>query len=197
MALDHLGAVIDAVVREPPKRLKAHFTVLRTALECGARVCWLLEPDSSNERKLRAIRYRFENLEEQRKAINDVSGTHIVGETEEGRQRSLLAIERERPVLRERAMALGAGRLVKPPDTLSLIKGMVDTNTMEGTGFIQLWRTGSASVHGHYWADDMHDDPGSFDFEWFQPAIQGAMLFINKAMILRHRRASTRTNPYG
>ena len=62
MALDHLGAVVDAVVAGPPKRLNAHFTVLRTALICGTRVCWLLEPASSNVRQLRAIRYRYENL---------------------------------------------------------------------------------------------------------------------------------------
>jgi hypothetical protein len=191
MALDHLGSVVDAVVREPPKRLKAYFTVLRTALECGARVCWLLESDSSDERRLRGVQYRFQNLEEQRKAITGLSGTHIFGETEEARQQILVGIEAERAALTERALSLGAAMLTEPPNTLWMIRDLVDVNTFEGTSFIQLWRTGSASVHGHYWADEMRDNPRQFDHMWFQPAIQGAMLFINDAMKLYHSRATT------
>ncbi|SKG34608.1 Uncharacterised protein [Mycobacteroides abscessus subsp. bolletii] len=76
----------------------------------------------------------------------------------------------------------------KPPDTLSLIRNHVDVNTLVGTGFVQLWRTGSASAHGHYWADEMRENPGQFDHSWFQPAIEGAMLMINDASKLHHRR---------
>jgi hypothetical protein len=190
MALDHLGSVLDAVVREPPKRLKAHFTTLRTALECGARACWLLEPDSSEERRLRATRYRFENVDEQRKAINDMSGTHIAGETEEQRQQILAGIVREEAALTGRALSLGARSLAKPPSTFDLIKRRMDANTFEQTAYLQLWRTGSASVHGHYWADQMRDNPGQFDHEWFQPALQGAFMFINEAMKLHHQRST-------
>lgn len=190
MALDHLGAVLDAVVREPPKRLKAHFSSLRTALECGARVCWLLEPDSSVERRLRATRYRFENVEQQRKAINDLSGTHIAGETEEQRQQVLAGLVAEEASLTERALLLGANNLAKPPSTFDLIKNRVDANTFERTAYLQLWRTGSASAHGHYWADQMRNNPGQFDHQWFQPALQGAFMFINDAMKLHHQRST-------
>lgn len=189
MALDHLGSVVDAVVREPPKRLKAHFTTLRTALECGARVCWLLGPDSSNERRLRALQYRLQNLEEQRKAITDLAGTHIVGETEEKREQILMWIQEQRTALTERALSLGAEKFATPPDTMSLLKDMVNTDTNEGTAFIQLWRTGSASAHGHYWADEMRENPGQFDHVWFQPAVQGAFLFINNALGLHQQRS--------
>lgn len=192
MALDHLGSVVDAVVREPPKRLKAHFTTLRTALECGARVCWLLEPDSSIERRLRATRYRFENVDEQRKAINDMSGTHIAPEIKEQRQQILAGLGQEETALAERALSLGARNLAKPPSTFDLIKGRLDSNTFEQTAYLQLWRTGSAFVHGHYWADQMRPNPAKFDHEWFQPALQGAFMFVNDAMKLRHQRS---TNP--
>jgi hypothetical protein len=60
--------------------------------------------------------------------------------------------------------------------------------------YIQLWRTGSASVHGHYWADEMRDNPRQFDYQWFQPALQGAVMFINSAMKLRLQR-STKAEP--
>lgn len=193
MALDHLGAVLDAVVAAPPKRLKAHFTVLRTALLCGTRVRWLLEPDSSDLRRLRAIQYRFENLEEQRKAIQDLQGTPIVDETEEKRQQALETIKCHTAALTKVASSLGARKLTTPPDTVQLLKGMVDTDTDIRTSLIQLWRTGSASAHGHYWADDMRDNPATFDHVGFQPAIQGAMLMINDAMKLYHRRSNLRS----
>lgn len=189
MALDHLGGVVDAVAAGPPKRLKAHFTVLRTALLCGARACWLLEPDEPDERRLRAIQYRYENLEQQRKAIQDLEGTHIVGETEEARQQALAAIRAHTAVLADYATSLGATRLTEPPDTVRLLKSMMDTDTDAGTAFIQLWRTGSASAHGHYWADEMRDNPAQFDHMGFQPAIHGAWLIINDAMALYERRS--------
>ncbi len=50
--------------------------------------------------------------------------------------------------------------------------------------FVQLWRHGSASVHGHYWADEMRENPAMFDHEWFQTAIQGAWLFLQRAIEL-------------
>jgi hypothetical protein len=68
MALDHLGSVVDAMVNDDRMRHYAQFTTLRTTLECGARVRWLLESESSNERRLRGVQSRYENLEEQRKA---------------------------------------------------------------------------------------------------------------------------------
>lgn len=191
MALDHLGSVVDAVVSDQPMRHKAHFTTLRTVLECGARVRWLLDPDDSTQRRLRAVRYRWENLDEQRKAIKDLAGTHIVGEQEQARQQALAGMEAEEAALTARATELGADKLTKPPSTYDLLKGMVDINTYEGMGVIQLWRQGSASVHGHFWADQYRDNPGEFDFQWFYQALYGAMLFVNEAMTLHHRRSTT------
>ena len=72
---------------------------------------------------------------------------------------------------------------------------MVDLNTHEGTAFIQLWREGFASVHGHYWADDMRGNRGAFDVVLFHTAVQGAMLFINEAMTLHHQRRTTSSGP--
>lgn len=188
MALDHLGFVVDAVFSGPPKRLNAPFTALRTALECGARARWLLESDSPNERQLRAIKYRFENLEEQRKSIADMSGTHMVGEEDVARAQILAGIAAQTESLTARALALGAANLTQPPNTLDILKRVVDVNTSLGTAFIQLWRQGSASAHGHYWADDMRGNTGAFDIAWFHVALQGAMLFINEAMTLHDRR---------
>lgn len=191
MGLDHLGSVVDSMLAGDPKRLNAPFTALRTALMCGTRVCWLLEPDSSPDRQLRAIQYRFENLEEQRKALTDFADTHLTDEQDEGLADSLDAIEVRRQALAKRAIELGAVGLTKPPPTTQMLKDLVDLTTPEGTGMVQLWRTGSASAHGHYWADEIRNNRGAFDFEWFQPAIQGAFLMINDAMNRRHKRATS------
>lgn len=193
MALDHLGAVVDAVVAGPPKRLNAHFTVLRTALMSGARVCWLLESDSSNERQLRAIRYRYENLVEQRNAMTDFADTHLNDDQDTMLADSLAVIEIERQALAERALELGAKGLTKPTSTTQMLKDLVDLSTPEGTGMVHLWRTGSASAHGHYWADEMRENPAAFDHKWFQPAIQGTFLMVNNAMTMRHKRATGRS----
>lgn len=191
MALDHLGAVVDAVVTSPPKRFSAHFTVLRTGLICGTRACWLLEPNSSNERQLRAIRYRCENLAEQRTAMTDFADTHLTEDQGKVLSESLAIIEIERKALETRALELGAKGLTKPPKATRMLMDLVDRNTPEGTGMVQLWRTGSASAHGFHWADEMRDNPAAFDHKWFQPAIQGTFLMINRAMALRHQRATT------
>ncbi|CAA0096162.1 Uncharacterised protein [Mycolicibacterium vanbaalenii] len=193
MALDHLGFVVDAVWSGPPKRLNAPFSALRTALECGARARWLLEPDDARERRLRAVRYRYQNLEEMRKAITTMSGTHMVNEQDEARSQILAGVKAEKARLEKWASTFGADGLTEPPSTLDMLLSMVDVNTHAGTGFIQLWRQGSASVHGHYWVDDMRGNTGAFDVDWFHVSIQGAMLFINEAMNLHHIR-HTRTS---
>lgn len=188
MALDHLGFVVDSIWSGPPKRLNAPFSALRTALECGARARWLLEADSSNERRLRALRYRYQNLEEKRKAINAMSGSHMIDEEDDARAQILGQIAAEKTSLIEWASAFGADGLTEPPKTLNMLTSMVDVNTHFGTGVIQLWRQGSASVHGHYWVDDMRGNTGGFDVEWFQVSIQGATLFINDALKLHQQR---------
>ncbi len=187
-ALDHLGFVIDTVWTGPPKRLNAPFSALRTALECGARARWLLEAQCSTKRRLRGIRYRYQNLEEQRKAITAMSGTHMVDEQDEAREQILARVAAEKTDLTEWALRWGADKLTEPPSTLDMLTSMVDLNTDLGTGFIQLWRQGSASVHGHYWVDDMRGNTGAFDVDWFHVAVQGAMLFINDAITLHHQR---------
>ncbi|MCV7289406.1 hypothetical protein H7J87_29170 [Mycolicibacterium wolinskyi] len=50
-ALDHLGSVVDAMVRDEPMRHYAPFTSLRTALLASARARWMLAPDESRERQ--------------------------------------------------------------------------------------------------------------------------------------------------
>jgi hypothetical protein len=187
-ALDHLGFVVDAVWNGPPKRLNAPFSALRTALECGARARWLLEAESTNERRLRGIRYRFQNLEEKRKAISAMSGTHMIDEQDAARIQILAGLAAEKAGLAQWASTFGAAGLTEPPATLDMLKSMVDVNTDLGTAFIQLWRQGSASVHGHYWVDDMRGNVGAFDNDWFHVAIQGAILFINDAITLHHQR---------
>jgi len=193
MALDHLGAVVDTMVTGPLKRLNPHFTVLRTALVAGTRVCWLLDSDMSDERRLRAIQYRFENLEEQRVALTDFSDIPVADDQGETLAESLEIIAMERRELESRALELGVNKLSRPLSTTKMLKSLVDLTTPDGTGMMHLWRTGSASAHGHYWADDLRDNPATFNHEWFPPVIQGTCLMISRAMKLHHKRATRRS----
>ena len=69
---------------------------------------------------------------------------------------------------------------------------MIDPDSFEGTAIIQLWRQGSASVHGHFWADQLRENLRQFDDLWFHQALYGATMFINQAMKLHHQLASAR-----
>lgn len=117
--------------------------------------------------------------------ISMVSGSRIVS-------RSFAGLKAQRALLSARAAALGAPKLTKPPDTLSMLKGMVDMDAFYGTAIVPLWRQGSASVHGHFWTDQMRDNPREFDDLWFHNALYGATMFVNEAMTLHHQRATAR-----
>jgi hypothetical protein len=195
MALDHLGSVVDALETtletDRPMRHYAHSTTLRTALESSARVRWSLMSDSSAERQLRGLRVRYENLLEQRKAMNGLAGKHIRGEREQARKQIIAATDADIKVVTDRASALGANTLDGKFDTVSMLRGMVKANSFEGTAILQLWRTGSATAHGYFWADQLRDNPGQFDHVWFHSALYGATMFVNDAMKLYHQWATT------
>jgi hypothetical protein len=189
MALDHLGSVVDAVESGRPMRHYAPFTTLRTTLEASARVRWMLKPDLSVDRQVRGLCIRHANEVAQRRAIRGLAGRHLSGEEERALNLAVAAIDGEIEALEERANVLGASSLALL-DTVSMLLGMVDVNTSDGSGIIQLWRVGSASAHGYYWADQMRDNPGQFDHKGFHAALYGATIFLNEAMRLHHRRAT-------
>jgi hypothetical protein len=191
MALDHLGAVVDAMLSGNPMRHYAHFTTLRTALLSSARVRWLLEPVESTERRLRGVRIRYQNLDEQRKALRGQQSTEISGALEQQRVQLIGSMDGEETKLETRAVALGATQLTFPLDTVSMLKGMVDVNTWEGLATTQMWRTGSASAHGYFWTDQQRDDANHFDEMSFNGALYGATLFISEAMKIYDKRATT------
>jgi len=118
-----------------------------------------------------------------------VGSWHGIGK-ERARKQAVAAVRSEIEVLNDRAKVLGSNSLAKL-DTVSLLRGMVDVNTSYGSGIIQLWRVGSASAHGYYWADQMRDNPGQSDHQGFHTALYGATMFLNDAMMLHHRRATT------
>lgn len=193
-ALDHLGSVVDAMMNSfehsVPIRHYAHFTALRTTLMVSARVRWLLEPDEREERKRRCVRIRFQNLDEQQKAVNELEGTHLDDDDQDGRQKALDAMEAEKVALDAQAKALGAAGLSNPLDTVSMLRSQVDPNCWYGVGIRQLWRSGSAAAHGYSWRDMHRDQPGVFDEESFNMALYGGFLHLQEALKLYDQRAA-------
>ncbi|BCI78381.1 hypothetical protein MTY66_00060 [Mycolicibacterium sp. TY66] len=189
-ALDHLGAVVDAMESGKPIRHYAHFTTLRTVLLASTRVKWMLLPAKRSERQLRCVQIRFQNDDEQRKAIEELNGSQLDPAMVAARQKALATLAAEKSFLESRALALGAKSLAKPLDTVNIIKDLVDVNTWEGAGTGQLWRSGSAAAHGYHWTEMSAPNPGQFDEPQFNTALYAAFLMLKDAMALYESRAT-------
>jgi hypothetical protein len=192
-ALDHLGSVVDAMLSDNPIRHYAHFTTLRTALLASSRAQWTLTPDDSTERKLRSLQIRFQNVDEQRKATEAMGGTHLDAAMEQSRQKAIAALNAEVTSLEGHAGKLGAAKLPKPKDTVSMLQELVDANSWDGSAILTQWRTGSAAAHGYHWIDAQRANPGVFDELSFNGALYGAFLSVTAATTLFEKRASGHT----
>jgi hypothetical protein len=189
-AIDHLGSVVDAMMSGNPIRHYAHFTTLRTALLASSRVQWMLGPDDSVERQLRSIQIRFQNVDEQRKAVNGLAGTHLEPATEQARQKAIAALDAEVTSLEAHALAVGAAKLTTPKDTVSMLRDLVDVNSWDGSAIMNQWRTGSAAAHGYHWIDTYRTNPGVFDELSFNGALYGTFLSVTAATKVYDVRAS-------
>lgn len=192
-AIDHLGSVVDAI--DPPGRPIRHwapFTTLRTALLSAARVVWMLTPDCSADRKLRAAQIRYVNAEEQRKAINGFAAGPIDSALRQSHRRALASMDAELQALKAQIKVLDS-TVLRPPDTVGMLRGLVDMSTWEGIGTANLWRTGSAAAHGYHWTDTVRPSAGEFDEEWFNTAFYGAALMLWRAVTLYNQRAAAPT----
>lgn len=137
-AIDHLASVVDAI--DPlgrPIRHWAPFTILRTALLSAVRVVWMLTPDNSGDRKLRAAQIRYVNAEEQRKAINGFAYGPIDSAMRQAHQKALASMDGEMQALEAQINTLGS-TVLKPPDTVGMLRGLVDMSTWEGMGTANL-----------------------------------------------------------
>lgn len=196
-AIDHLGSVIDAMMnsygRGQPMRHYAHFTALRTTLLASTRVRWLLEPEKREERQLRCVQIRYQNLDEQRKAVRASGGTHLDDDQEQARQTAIASMDAYEVKLDARAKALGATGVKEPLNMVDMLSTQVDVNTWFGSGIRHLWRSGSATAHGYHWPDLFRTQPGVFDAESFNTALYGAWLQLQEALKLYEKRAAPPT----
>jgi hypothetical protein len=178
------------MLSQKPIRHYAHFTTLRTVLLASARVQWTLGPDESVQRQLRSIQIRYQNVDEQRKSVNGLAGTHLEPATEQARQRAIAALDSEVVSLEAHALALGAAKLTMPKDTVSMLRELVDANSWDGSAVLNQWRTGSAAAHGYHWIDTYRTNPGVFDEVSFNVALYSAFLSVTAATTLYEKRVS-------
>lgn len=188
-AIDHLGEVTDAIAAERPMRNWAHYSCMRTTLEVSTRVRWLLEPKARSERRLRCVRFTYQNEHQMMLSIKNLTGIHVSATLQQERQQILAAWPAVEAGLRAEAIALGAKDLKCPPKTGQLLADQWDLNTWEGTGIANLWRTGSAAAHGFPWPDAYRPNPGQLDEAAFDTALQGAYLTLVHAFDLYNTRA--------
>jgi hypothetical protein len=189
-AIDHLGSVVDAI--DPPGRPIRHwapYTALRTALLSASRVVWVLTPDDSDQRKLRAAQIRYINADEQRKAIDGFAYGPSDPALDQKRQQASASMSAEMASLEAQINALGSTAL-RPSDTVQMLRDLVDMSTWEGMGISNLWRTGSAAAHGYHWTDTTRTNPEEFDEQSFNLAFYGATLMVWRAFDLYNQRAA-------
>lgn len=189
-AIDHLGSVVDAIYPPGrPIRHWAHFTTLRTTLLSAARVIWMLTPEISTERSLRTAQIRYINAEEQLKAINEFTYGPMDSELRQKQQLAVDSMTAEMQTLAAQINALDS-KVMRPFDTVSMLRELVDTGTWEGMATANLWRTGSAAAHGYHWTDTVRANAGAFDEEWFNTSLYGAALMLRRAFDLYNLRAA-------
>ena len=78
------------------------------------------------------------------------------------------------------------------PDTVSMIRDLVEPNTDVGQGIRHLWRTGSAVAHGFHWANFVG---GEFDEQSFNMSLYGSMMMVKDALELYEKRATSHLGP--
>ncbi|GAB1811113.1 hypothetical protein MUNTM_01500 [Mycobacterium sp. MUNTM1] len=129
----------------------------------------------------------IKNLIEQRIAINELTGDQMSAELVAARDQSVALLKEKIQGLKEHALTLCPGEKLDMPDTVSLIRDLVDPDTYEGQGIRHLWRTGSAAAHGYHWANL---GGGEFDEQAFNMSLYGTMLMVKEALELYVNRAT-------
>jgi hypothetical protein len=197
-AIDHLGAVVDAMMNshthDQPMRHYAHLTTLRTTLLASTRVRWVIEPTERGERQLRALRCSFQNLVEQRKAVKASAGAHLDATQEQARLKAIASMDAYEVKLDARAKALGATGVTNPPNMVDMLSGHVASDTWLGAGVTYLWRSGSAAAHGYHWADLFRPQPGVFNLESFNSALYGGFIALKHTFELYEKRSAPPTS---
>jgi hypothetical protein len=189
-AIDHFGSVVDVMLSGKPIRHFAPFTTLRTALLASARVRWMLEPDKSEDRRLRCLQVCYQNLVEQRKAFNGFAGSHLDPAEEYSRADAITHLDAEIASLKSQGGALRVQTLTEPKDTVSILRDFADANTGWGSAIEGLWRMGSAAAHGYHWTQTGRSNPGEFDEQFFDLSCAGAFVFVTKAQERYDKRAA-------
>jgi hypothetical protein len=161
-------------------------------LLASARTIWLLEPSGRSTRQFRAARLELDNLTHQRRAINELLEGSMSGELRDSGNRAVAQLDRQIDELRKGAQRLCPGGNLSVPDTVSLIKALVEPNTDLGSGVRHLWRTGSAAAHGLHWANL---EAGEFDEQSFNMSLYASMMMVRSALELFEKRAANHFYP--
>lgn len=186
-AVDHLGLVVDAMEADIPFRHYGPLTTLRTALLVSSRIVWLLEPRRRTARQFRAARMELQNMIEQRKAINELTGDQMSAELVAARNQAVALLDEKIQNLEAHALTLCPGEKLDMPDAVSLIRDLVEPHSYVGQGIRHLWRTGSAVAHGYHWTNL---GGGQFDEQSFNMSLYGSMMLVKDALELYEKRAT-------
>lgn len=153
-AVEHLGFFFDAAVATQTTYPTAQLTILRTALLAGSHATWLLAPPQRLERRTRAARLSYQELQKQIAMIESPWGLTEAQEIARQKERVRTISRREELVrLAEAFGASGKGVREYVTDT-GIVKWAAQQVHAErdqevASGVLLLWRMGSGAAHAY------------------------------------------------
>ncbi|MGY6652810.1 hypothetical protein ACXIZN_11630 [Amycolatopsis sp. TRM77291] len=105
-AIEHLHTIRMLVVKAGALHARSPFTLMRSAIESGATVIWLLRPTLRNERILRRLQLRWADALDREGIINDL-GAPQNSTIEKSRQAILDVATRKKMTNDQRSLAIG------------------------------------------------------------------------------------------
>lgn len=152
---EHLDFAIDAMRATSTMYPTAYMTVARTAFAAAVNAVWVLAPSSRQERRLRALRLRADDLRAQVTSFRDMRMSE--GKATEARTGLLEQLRVRQTGLQRVATALGVEEDVtkmkfnqtKAIDWVAEHMHGVDDDLLIGATQA-IWRSGSAAAHAQY-----------------------------------------------
>lgn len=150
VAVEHLDFAISMMRATGTMYPTSYMTTLRTALLTGSQAAWVLGPAQRSARRGRAMRLRFQDLDDQIKLVKSAWGLNEKQKL--AQERDAEELETQRKECREVAASLGllksSTARLNNTEVITDVAKQLHEDPMAASGTQLLWRTGSAAAHG-------------------------------------------------
>lgn len=150
VAVEHLDFTISMMRATGTMYPTSYMTTLRTALLTASQAAWILSPAQRAIRRGRAMRLRFQDLDDQLKLVN--SAWALTTEQEAARALDVEQLKKQLEECRNVATSLELPKSstvnLNNTEVITEAAKQLHNHTKAASGTQLLWRTGSAAAHG-------------------------------------------------